>query len=580
MWQPSSFSLPLFVAAITATILAVFLWQRREATGAKALAFTTLAAGFWAFAYGFELLSSELSSVLIWAKISYLGITTLPVGWFLFCLSFSGILKKFRITNLTLFVLPLITIALVFSNEQHELIWSNIRLGPYQTFETDYGFWFWLNICYTYALLAAGTSTLLFRLFRTPAKYQGQLGSLLVGLLLPMVGNITYLTGAFRVVDLSPFAFILSILTLVWGMFRHKLFDLVPVARSLAVEQMNEGVIVLDHRQRLLDINSAAANMLDENQASVIGVHIKDVSKEVAVTALNSGQPQRLKLKDRVIELKSSPLKRGDHTRGQILVLFDITEQAEIEETLRQAKEAAELAKSVQNNFLANMRHELNTPLTAIIGFNELLYEEVAGPLNDMQKQYLGDVLEQSHRLKEMIQRVLEYARLEANAAKLESSYFDLKTFLEITVMNIIKDFSRKGNNFKMEIESNLGKIKSDQNKLQKIIYHLLDNANKFTKNGEITLSAKRLEQEFVISVTDTGIGVAQEHLEHIFTSFMQLDNTQTRSYGGNGLGLALCRRYTKILNGDIVVESKLGEGSTFSLHLPLEAEWEMARVA
>ncbi len=573
MWQPSFFSIPLFLVAIIAALLALFLWQHREATGAKELTFTVLAAGFWSFAYGFELMSSEISSVLIWAKISYLGIATLPVGWFLFCLSFSGVLKRFRVRNLALFVLPIATIALAFSNEQHELIWSSIHLSPYQTFAHNYGLWFWLNLLYAYALLIAGTLTLLLRLFHSPEKYQGQLVSLVVGVSLPIVGNLVYVTGVFQVIDLAPFGFTLSALIMSWGIFSQSLFDLVPVARSLAVEQMNEGVIVLDNKRRLLDINSAAGNMLGIDKASMIGASLEDTSKELAEAAINPHQPQRFKLKERVMELKASPLKRGDHTQGQILVLFDITEQAEIEKTLRKAKEAADLARSAQNNLLANMGHELNTPLTAIIGFGELLHAEISDSLSDAHRQYLNNVLEQSDHLKKAIQKVLDYANLEKNVAKIEVCHFKLKSFLESNAKAMMKQFSDEGNRFKMKIHEPLGGISSDQSKLQQILYQLLDNANKFTKDGEIILSAKKEDKGFVISVSDTGIGIAEEHFEHIFTSFMQLDNSQTRRYGGNGLGLTICKRYAEILGGRIVVESKLGEGATFSLHLPFAIE-------
>ena len=570
MWHPSSFSTPLFASAAIAIILTFFLLQRREATGAKELAFTALAAGLWAFAYGLELLSPELPSILFWAKVSYIGITTVPVGWFLFCLSFSGVLNQFYSKYLALFIIPLITVALVFSNEQHKLIWSNVSLGAYKTLENSYAPWFWVNITYGYILLASGTFILLFRLFRTPEKYRGQLIILLTGVAVPIIGNIIYITGIFRVVDLSPFGLILSFLIIAWGMSSYRLLNLIPVARSLAVEQMNEGVIVIDHKQDLLDINSAAASMLAVRAANIIGVQLKDVSKVLAEANERADQSQKVTINERVIELKSSPLRRGGYTRGQILVLFDITKQAEIEENLKQAKEAAELVKSAQNNFLANMRHELNTPLTAIIGFSELLNSEVVGPLSATQKQYLAEVLVQSNHLKELIERVLDYASLENNLTKLEVSKFELRSFLESDVIKIVKPLFNNGNSFKINIDKTLGEIKSDKGKIKKILYQLLENANKFTENGEITLTAKYLDNEFIISISDTGIGIAEKHLDHIFTSFMQLDNSQTRLYRGNGLGLALCKRYAQAINGNITVKSELGKGSTFSLHLPL----------
>lgn len=565
-----------FIGSFIAVVLAFFLWQRREATGATELAFVSLTAGIWTFAYGFELFQTEIFAKIFWAKFSYLGIATLPIGWFFFCLCFSGVRNNFLKHRLIFFILPLITISLTFTNEHHELIWRSISLNSYQVLQKSYGWWFWVHTFYSYSLLASGSFTLLFRLLSTPVKYRGQITSLFIGLILPTVGNFIYLSGIFRVIDLSPVLFIVSFLIIAWGMFRYSLFDLVPVARSVAVEQMNEGILVLDNNSRVLDINTAASSMLAlPAKESLVGLTLKQFSPQLTLTK-NPPQTQRVEINKRVIEFKASVLKQGKNARGQILVLVDITKQAETEQKLREAKIAAEFASSAQSNFLTNISHELNTPLTAMIGFSELVQSGFSGPINDTQKQYLTDVIEQGHNLKKIIQKMLSYSHLETSATKVKLSTFELKNFLENLFKVSVKQFSRdtgNTNNFELLIDNSLGTIHSDQDKVQQIIYQLLDNANKFTKDGKITLNAKRSDNSFAISIHDTGIGIAEEHLQHIFTSFMQVDNSQTRHYGGNGLGLAICKRYASILGGKVVADSKLGKGTVFTLYLPVVNE-------
>ncbi len=239
---------------------------------------------------------------------------------------------------------------------------------------------------------------------------------------------------------------------------------------------------------------------------------------------------------------------------------------------------AAEEANKAKSEFLANMSHELRTPLNHIIGFTELVVDKNFGEINDIQEEYLNDVLSSSKHLLSLINDILDLSKVEAGKLKLEATEIELRILLENSLM-MIKEKSMK-NQIKLstDIHEDVPEtIIADERKLKQIVYNLLSNAVKFTPaGGQILLNSKRVRRndsdEFVeISLTDTGIGLKDEDQERIFGHFEQVENSMSRKFQGTGLGLALTRQLVELHNGKIWVESQgEGKGSTFRIVLPI----------
>jgi len=292
--------------------------------------------------------------------------------------------------------------------------------------------------------------------------------------------------------------------------------------------------------------------------------------------------------------------ERGEVT-AIVTILHDLTEQMEknalyeelkkastlLEEKVRDAtaelvrqnellqRQAIELeaASSAKSQFLANMSHEFRTPLNAILGYTSMMLQGVSGPLPPNIVRQLQRIDSNGRHLLTIINDILDISRIEAGKMPLNVTRFAVADLVKEVLAELEPLIARS----KLEVRSRLGRklpmLKSDRAKVKQILMNLLSNALKFTSKGSVTVSVQFVKRrgEMRIAVADTGIGIAEKDQEAVFQAFRQVDNSPTRQYGGTGLGLAICRRLAHILGGEIRLVSKVNEGSTFTLVLPVK---------
>jgi len=244
---------------------------------------------------------------------------------------------------------------------------------------------------------------------------------------------------------------------------------------------------------------------------------------------------------------------------------------AERTRALTIANEKLEEASQHKSQFLANVNHELRTPVSAIIGYARLVLRATEGQIAPLQRENLQDLLNNAERLLNLIDSLLDFAKIEAGKLEVRVEPVRVDEIIHGAI-STIEPFLHDGSvRIIREIAPGIPALNTDREKLRQIILNLLDNAVKFTERGEIKISASQQNGSLRLVVSDTGIGIEKEDLDQIFEEFHRGDLSSTRKYRGTGLGLAIVKKFVNLLGGEIGVESEVGKGSTFTVMIPLD---------
>jgi signal transduction histidine kinase/CheY-like chemotaxis protein len=244
-------------------------------------------------------------------------------------------------------------------------------------------------------------------------------------------------------------------------------------------------------------------------------------------------------------------------------------------ESQAKSEQLAEASK-LKSQFLANMSHELRTPLNAIIGLTEMLHEDARDLKRAEELEPLERVLRAAHHLLELINDILDLSKIEAGRMDMHVETFAIAPLVDDVISTIGPVATKNGNEIIVHCPQDI-EMHADQTRIRQALLNLVSNANKFTEHGSVTVDVARVmskgSEEITMAVGDTGIGMSSEQMGRLFQEFVQADPSTTRKYGGTGLGLAISRRFCQMMGGEITVESQLGKGSTFTIHLPARIE-------
>ncbi|MCA9961903.1 MAG: hypothetical protein KC443_22850 [Anaerolineales bacterium] len=295
-----------------------------------------------------------------------------------------------------------------------------------------------------------------------------------------------------------------------------------------------------------------------ETQHIASALKVIDAYQEAVVQGYMQAQEQTV-VKEQ--ELIRSALKKAI---GRYMVEIE-----EIEAIARQATEASEF----KTRFIARIGHELRTPLGAMMGMTEMLQEGVYGTLTPEQREITQRIIHKAVVLKEIFTELLDQSQIESGKLRLKAEEFSPKTLIETVHANYLPMALQKGLSVYVKIGSDLPPVLiGDRSRIEQIVTNLAVNAIKFTETGSITLHASLADAAYwEIVVKDTGIGIDAEQLAYVFEPFRQIDETSSRKYGGVGLGLAIVQQLVEAMNGTVAVKSKLGQGTVFTVRLPLQ---------
>ncbi|HEX9690968.1 MAG TPA: GAF domain-containing protein [Gemmatimonadales bacterium] len=336
-------------------------------------------------------------------------------------------------------------------------------------------------------------------------------------------------------------------------------------------------IVTLDRDHNIVSCNPAFETLFGYRQDETIGRNLDELittesarSEAVSYTRQALDRPVRgigrRRRKDGTwvdVEILGVPVFVENERVGLMGLYHDITE-------LLKARQEAEAANSAKSQFLASMSHELRTPLNAIIGYGEMLQEEVEELGQPLLTEDLGKITAAGRHLLRLINDVLDLSKIEAGKMELHLETFDIQEMLE-DVLNTVRPLvSRNDNLFETDIPADLGTMRGDLTKVRQMLLNLISNSAKFTTGGRIGLSVAREEEDTIVfRVRDTGIGMTDGQLGRLFEAFSQAESATSAKYGGTGLGLAITKRFSRMMGGDVTVESTPGKGSIFTIRLP-----------
>ncbi len=556
----------LLGAVVLNSVLAVLALGRSGVPGTRPFAGLMLAAAWWAATSALETFAWAMNTEIWISKIAYFGKECVPVFFLLFALEYTRLSSRMSARFLAgLWLIPALTWLIVLTNDFHGLMWSHIYpkvedvVGVYAY---EHGPWFWLALIYNYLLILAGSLLLGYFAVRLPRVYRRQAVVLLVGVAVTWSANALYI---FRVtppgLDLTPLASALTGIIYAWGILRLRLFDLVPVARSVLIEELGDGMVVLDSEWRIVDINPAASRLLDLH-ADVIGQPVAQAFFPWQGLVAAWKEQERLKQEivlpgtpPRYLEISKMALRDpGGSITGRLLTLRDISDYKELER---------------QRSDLINMIvHDLRNPLSNLT----ISLEAMDGVPENERQVILGLARSSVGKMTELVNSILDINRLERGSIDIDPTSVNLPSLLQETLQEQAPLAQKKRIEISTDLPPGLPLVRADLGLLRRVIQNLLGNALTFTPQGgkiHICLHPDNPRQVVVFTILDSGPGISPEVEPYLFQMF----GSRRSSSGGAGIGLAFCRLAVEAQGGHIWVEKGVDQGAKFSFSLPVWKE-------
>lgn len=551
----------LFVlsAAATAT-LAIVSWHRWKSPIAPYFTLLFAAATLWNLGDAGEFLSVSSTAKFLFVCVEYPGMVTVPVAWFLIVLYYTGNSRYLSKKTISLFFLiPSVTVAFVLTNPLHHLYYTNIVtvleqgtvVGVYL-----HGPLFWIFICYSYALAVVGLVLVISRLSATYAIYRYQMAILLVACTIPFVANIVYVAGwgPFPHVDFAPLLFSLSGLIAAYGITRYQLLSLMPVAYSRVFHTIADGVIVVDDREDIVDLNPAAERILGSVPGRLIAQPAKrvlppEVRFPISGEKKDQASPQEIAIgtsaRLQYYEATCIPFDPGipGRTWYYLVVLRDITRRKQAESAFTDASRKLALMTNIT-------RHDILNHITALDCYIELA--STATSTQEMEEYYAKEH-EIIAKIREQIEFTREYQNLGVEAAQWQD------------VSAVIARAVAQSDPGKIAIRNEVPVVEVFADPmLEKVFSNLISNAINYGKTiTRITFTGEVSGEGFRIVCEDDGIGIRDEDKPRLFI----------RGFGKHtGLGLFLSREIVSITGLTIMETGKPGSGARFEILVPPEA--------
>ena len=581
----------LFASTALSIWSAVIARTRRGVPGSAAFSWLMIAVALWSLASAMHAVVADREARIVISKFQYLGVAPIGVLWLLFTSDYSRVARPWssdRLLRVAVWLVPALTFVFVLTNERHHLHWAAIEevqtpVGSRLVYIA--GPWYWVHVTYSYVLVLVGTMLLARGLRRFPPPYRRQTGLIIAGAVVPWIGNLLYVTRLIEGFDFTPMAFTVSGACLTLGIYRYRLFGLVPVARDMVVDSMEDGVLVLDAQRRIVDLN-AAAEKYTGLTASSLGRPVEEVvawwNEAVADDRPKSGgQPAIVKVEPgpRYFEVKVSAVRDPQQRFvGWLVFVHDISYRRRNEaERYAFERRVQEQQKSESLMVLAGgVAHDFNNLLTGILGNADLL--AITSPPESDQRRAAEAIVIGAQRAADLVSKMLAYSgggRVVAERVDLDAL---VKEMVDLLAASVARHCTLIYNS-----PGPLPLVETDPTQIRQVVLNLIVNAAEAVDdNGVITVETGRdtLDRSALtqmtfgdhiepgsyvfIDVVDNGVGMSEHTLARMFDPFYSTKDT------GRGLGMAAVRGIVRSHRAALRVTSKEGQGTRFRVWFPL----------
>src|SRR5574343_457911 len=500
--------------------------------------------------------------------------------WIQFIIKF--ISKKHWLSTskeILLYIIPTITFLLVWTNSHHHLYYTDIKIdntGPFPLLELTEGPWYIIHAIFFYVLLILGLVLLLNKFIRADKVYRKQNYVIVLAALIPWLVNITYLFDLrpLKHIDLTPYAFSITCLITSFGLVQLRLFDIIPVARDKIVEELQDGIMVLDYMDRIVDMNSQLKKIIltELNKKISIG----DLYSEYFIGhfSLIEKITNRIQtyyefnINDRCYEITINPLfEKNTIYSGVILIFRDITERNKSDIILKTQSEELQNLNQLKDKMFSIIAHDLRGPIVNLKEIMSLFDQKIIS--EEELKSHLPLINADVKATASLLENLLFWSRTQLKGERIHPSNINLHLLSIVQVNLLISQIQEKS----LRIINNIpehANVYADKNMVELVMRNLISNAIKYCHpNNQITISASIKGEFYITEIADTGVGIDKDNISNLF-GMNNFSTAGTHSEKGTGLGLLLCKEFVEKNGGKIWVRSELGKGSACSVSLPL----------
>jgi signal transduction histidine kinase len=595
-WQYTLYIVAAFLAAATTGSLTIYAWRQRPAPGAGAFAVFMALATWLSLASALSMLSYTVEMAYFWFKALFISLAGMPVAWLIFAVQYTR--RQVTLTPLRLLALsaiPLITQGIVWTNESHH--WFAQSLGTFQHIgafvvadrsTAVLGPWFWIYSVYGYLLIGIAVVFIVRAAIRAFRLYVEQALALLAGAFFPLMTTVinTFDLLPNIKVFLAPLGFAIGGVAFAWAMFHYRLFDIVPVARDVLIDNMSDGMVVLDDQDRVVDLNATFQAIIDTPPHQAIGLPATEVlhAWPSLLEALNGESDTRteISLNTHSYDLHCSSLTtREGHANGRLVVLHDITARKQAEEALRRHTQALEAQNAELDAFAHTVAHDLKSPLTVMVGYSMLLEDRFESLPPDSVRAKLHLMSLSGQKMTSIIDELLLLAGIrkieEVDIGPLDMAAIVAEAHQRLEPLAI-------QHQAKLIIPKTWPAVIGYAPWVEEVWVNYISNAIKYgghlkehipprvevgVDRSPIASPSERTEANSTYIrfwVKDNGRGLTEDEQAQLFIPFKRLAKA---GVGGHGLGLSIVQRIVHKLGGEVGVESEIGQGSTFWFTLP-----------
>ena len=575
------------ITAFTAIGICILLWKFRKAIEVRFLILLEVFVAIWAFSYALEFGTLLMEEKVFFSQLSYLGIAFIPVTYFFFTTAFSQKFHLVKKLNIIIsLIIPIITLVLVFTNNKHHLIWKNYTLNnSTNMLYYKHGIWFWIFDIYAFTLIAWGIFNLISSISTFTTFYRKQIRILIIASLIPVIANLMYIFNINPVpgFDWTTVSFVLTGLIIAFGIFRYKIFELIPLAREKLLDTMNEGVLVINPNGTIEEANPALIKTFSLN----------------ANTTINSNFVQTFKKFQAIIELLQSDedqftdfeLQNNNQTyyyqiritalydqlgnlSGKLMVLSDVSSirLAKIQltkknEQLKEQNRRNEKLIDDLDAYAHTLAHDLKNSLGVIYSSSDIILEAIKDGDMDTIKQFSKMIKESSSKTISVTNELLKMAT--AGHEDVETTPIEMQHVYDAAMAQItdhVTDYKAT-----IEVECNWIDAQAYAPWIEEIWINLLSNAMKYGGVPPLIKVGCELTGNGMVKywVKDNGDGISKDQHVKIFRKHTRLQPDKANGYG---LGLSIVKRIIEKLGGKVGVEStgEKGAGSLFYFNLPV----------